>query len=214
MSLVLLLDITESGSITYLSNILVNSHLHSVRLNSPSSLRFSSNTRCTNSLTTFMALHYTHFSMSKSFLCWGAQNWTQALQTFLTIDERSKRITSLDLLAMLLFMKHRMLVCPYLQQGTSLAHIQLYPSVPLRPFCQAASQLAGLQPVLLLGLIHSQVQNLAPLCVEVMDVSVCPVLHHIEVPLNSSTLIWCINHSFPFCLQTGWKCTVSHHLGH
>lgn len=41
-------------------------------------------------------------------------------------------------------------------------------------------------------------------------------LHPFEVSLNSSIVVWCMNHSSQFCdhLLTCWGCTLAHRPGH
>ena len=64
-------------------------------------------TRCSSPLIIFLALLWICSSMSMSFLCWGPQSWTQYSRWGLTRAERRGRITSHDLLAMLLLMQPR-----------------------------------------------------------------------------------------------------------
>ncbi|KAK4818642.1 hypothetical protein QYF61_016613 [Mycteria americana] len=68
----------------------------------------------------FCGLLWTRSNSSMSFLCQGPQSWTQYCRGGLTRAEQRRRITSLDLLAMLLFMQPR----PVLIPGVALTQVQ------------------------------------------------------------------------------------------
>jgi len=55
-------------------------------------------------------------------------------------------------------------------------------------FCKAAFQTVCLQPILMYGVIPSQVQTFALPLVELHEITFCPFLQTVEVPVNSSTI--------------------------
>lgn len=64
------------------------------------------------------------------FLVLGSPELNPALQMFLTTDDRAEGSPSGNIL----LNKAQDAVCPYLPQGTSLAHVPLYPPGPPDPF--------------------------------------------------------------------------------
>jgi len=75
------------------------------------------------------------------------------------------------------------------RKGTWLVHIQ--PGVHQDPqvlLCQAAFQLGGPQPVLVLGVVPSQGQGFALSLVELLGALVSPLLQPVKVPLGAA---WC-----------------------
>ncbi|GAB0186707.1 ectonucleotide pyrophosphatase/phosphodiesterase family member 3 [Grus japonensis] len=64
--------------------------------------------------------------------------------------------------------------------------------------CRAASQLAGLQHLLVPGVVPPQVQDFALPLVGLHEVPVNPFLQPVEVPLDGSMTLWHISHSSQF----------------
>lgn len=79
---------------------------------------------------------------------------------------------------------------------------------PMVLLCQAVFQLVGTQSILAHGVVLWQMQGFLLLCTEfyeipVNEIPVNPFFHTVEVPLNGSTTLLCINHLFQFCIT--WK---------
>jgi len=84
-------------------------------------------------------------------------------------------------------------------KDTLLAPVQLgLHQAPHVLFCQAAFQLGDSQHTLVHGVVPDQVQDFA-LLVERNEVPVGPFLQPVKVPLDDSTTLWYISHSFQFC---------------
>ena len=66
-------------------------------------------------------------------------------------------------------------------------------------FCQAAFQLGELQPILVLGVVHPQVQDFAILFVELCETPVSLFLWT-KVPPDGSMTLWQTSHSSNFCI--------------
>ena len=60
------------------------------KLNKPSSLSLSSQERCSSPLIILVALLWTCYKSSTSFLCWGPQVWTQCCRWDLTREGKSR----------------------------------------------------------------------------------------------------------------------------
>ncbi|KAK4832039.1 hypothetical protein QYF61_020554 [Mycteria americana] len=86
----------------------------------------------------------------------------------------------------------------FTQTGCWLMFNSVSTRIPQVLFCQAAFQLAGPQHILVPGVVPSQVQDFALFLVELHEIPVGPLLQPVEVPLNGSTVIWCISHSSQF----------------
>ncbi|KAK4831669.1 hypothetical protein QYF61_018636 [Mycteria americana] len=146
-------------------------------LNNPSSLSRSSQDLCSRPFTSFLALLWTRSSTSMSLFA-----------------EYRGTITSLVLLATLFLIQARMLL-PFLATlGTLLAHIQLainqHPQVL---FCQAAFQPLFPGTVALQGVVVTQVQDLALGLVEPHTIGLGPLIHPVQVPLQSLPTLKQIN---------------------
>lgn len=79
-----------------------------------------------------------------------------------------------------------------------MAQLGVYDSRDL--LCKAVFYAVGPLPVLVPGIIPSQVQNLALLVVELREVPLSQLLQPVQVPLDGSTSIWCMSHSSQFCV--------------
>lgn len=64
-----------------------------------------------------------------------------------------------------------------------------------KSFCKAASLSVSPRPVGVYGGVCPQVQDFATSFVEILEIPVCHFLQPAEVPLNSHTTVWCIDHS-------------------
>lgn len=78
------------------------------RLKNISSFSLSLQNRCFNLLIIFMVFQWTLSSMFMPLLYWGAQNWTYHSKCGITSSEQREKILSLDLLAVLCLMQHRL----------------------------------------------------------------------------------------------------------
>jgi len=86
-------------------------------------------------------------------------------------------------------------------QGTLLAHGHLViPQDTQVPLHRAALQQVSPEPVLVHGVVPSQVQDLALALVEFHQVPLRPTLQPVQVLLNGSTALWCTSHSSQFCV--------------
>lgn len=102
----------------------------------------------------FVALHCTYSSVSVTFVHWGSR--TGQSTTNVASPGLKRRITSLDLLAMLFLIQHSTLMTLISGRAHLLAHVQLAVCQSLRSFyCKAAFQTAGPQPLLVHGVILS-----------------------------------------------------------
>ncbi|XP_055576153.1 uncharacterized protein LOC129736772 [Falco cherrug] len=137
---------------------------------------------------------------SLSLLDWGAQRWTQHSSCSLPSAEQRGRITSLDLLAMLLLMHPRVLLAALATRAhcwlvgnllststpTSFS-AELPPSrpAPARTGAWGCSS-PGADPTLAFAGLH--------------QVPLCPALQPVPVSLNGSAASWCISHSSQLCV--------------
>ena len=126
-----------------------------------------------------MELHWIWFSVSLQL---GSPVLDTALQVCLTRAEKRGRITSLKLLAILCLMQEPFghLCC----KGTLLTF-----NLSIRTSRSFSAMLVNPQPVLVHGIIASQVQDFVELC----WVPVSPFLQPVEVSLNGSTTVWSMN---------------------
>ena len=84
-------------------------------------------------------------------------------------------------------------------KGTMLSHLQLgVHQDPQVLSCQAAFQLGGPQHIFLHRVVLAEVQDFALLLVEPHEVPVSSVRQPVEVPVDGSTALWCVSHSFQF----------------
>jgi len=139
----------------------------------------------------FCGLLWTRCDSSMSFLCWGLQSWMQDSRWSLTRAEQRDRIPSLALLAMLLLMQPRIQLAFW---ATLVAHVKFfihqYPQVllgraALNPFIP--------QPVFVLGIVLTHVQDLALGLVEPHEVHTGPLLELVQVPLDGIPSFWCVS---------------------
>lgn len=86
-------------------------------------------------------------------------------------------------------------------EGILLAHVQCdVHQDPQGLLCKAAFQLVGPQPVLMPAVILAQEQEFVFSFVELHEIPVSLFLQSIDVLVNCSTAIWCINPSNKFCI--------------
>lgn len=104
-----------------------------------------------------------------------------------------KKITSLDLLGILLPVEARMSFTFSARAHCWLMVNSMSTRPPLLLLCQAASQLDGSQ--------HIQGAGLCTSTAELHEVSVIPFLQPFVVLLDGSTTLWCISHSSQFGLS-------------
>lgn len=131
-------------------------------LNSPSSFSYE---RLSSPLTLILALCWTHSSVSMSLLYWRAQDWIEHCRWDLTSAEERRRVTSLDLLK-----TH----WPSLLQGKLAGSWSAWGPLRLPGlFLQSCFPTGYSQPLLVLGVIHPSVQDLAILLVELSETAVC-----------------------------------------
>ena len=83
-------------------------------------------------------------------------------------------------------------------KGTLLTHIQL--GVHQVLFCKAAFHLGGPQHILVCEVVLPQVQDFTLPLVEFHEVLVSLFLQPVKVPLDGTTTLRCISHSFQFCV--------------
>ena len=73
--------------------------------------------------------------------------------------------------------------------GALLAHSQLGVHQDPKPLCRAAFQLVGSQPVLVPGVIPTQMQDFAFSLVELREIPLILIIQSVKVPLNGNTIL-------------------------
>ncbi|KAK4832903.1 hypothetical protein QYF61_026546 [Mycteria americana] len=156
------------------------------RLNNPNSLSQSAQERCSSPLIIFVALLWTHSNRSMSFLYWGPQTQMQYPRWGLTRVEQRGRITSLDLLVTLLLMQPRIQLAFWAASAHCRVLLSFLSTNTPKSFSsgRAALNPFSAQPVFVLGIVPTHVQDLALGPVELHEVHTCPPLKPVKVPLD------------------------------
>ncbi|KAK4821027.1 hypothetical protein QYF61_012113 [Mycteria americana] len=137
------------------------------RLNNPSSPSLSSQERCSSPLIIFMALLWTCSNRSMSFLCWGPQSWTQ----YCSPEDVG------------------FLGCKHTLPGHVELLINQHPQVLLR----AALNPFSAQPVFVLGIALTHVQDFALGLAELHEFLMGPPLKPVKVPLDGIPSLQCVD---------------------
>ena len=159
------------------------------RLNSPTSLSLSLYVRCSDTRTIFVALHWTHSSMSMSLLYWGAQHqmqhswwvsrWTEVKDRLPWSAGNTPPNIAPEVVGLFLLQRHiaslRASCCP--PGPLCLLQQSCFPATCSPAFTGAC------------GYASTGTELGNSLCWASWS-SVCPFLQPLEVPLKGSTTLW------------------------
>ncbi|KAK4831337.1 hypothetical protein QYF61_017468 [Mycteria americana] len=166
------------------------------RLNNPNSLSLSAQERCSSPLIIFVALLWTHSNRPMSFLCWGPQSGMQySVGWGLMRAGYRGRITSLDLLVTLLLMQPRIWLAFWAASAHCWLMLSFSSTNTPKSFSsgRAALNPFSAQPVFVLGIAPTHVQDLALGPVELHEVRTGPPLKPVRVPLEGIPSLWHVN---------------------
>lgn len=107
---------------------------------------------------------------------------------YLTNTKQRERITSFFLLAMVFPMQYWRLLALFIVRAHCGSWFACCPPEVL--LCKADFRVVSSQHILLPMFIPTQKQNLAPPLIELKEVSLCPFLHPVKVPLNVWKTLW------------------------